>query len=124
MLDIGCGSGKLGGAVVTTGVRDVCGIDASLYQPKIAARDFPALKLVQGLAETTPFEDGRFDGVAACFLFHELPTDVQEDAVLLEMRRVLRPRAQSWSSSRRRSRRATTASRCGVMAGAASTFAG
>jgi ubiquinone/menaquinone biosynthesis C-methylase UbiE len=90
VLDIGCGSGKLGGAVAATGVPDVWGIDASLYQLKIAARDFPALKLVQGLAETTPFDDGRFDGVAACFLFHELPTAIQ-DKVLLEMRRVLRP---------------------------------
>jgi len=90
VLDIGCGSGKLGGAVAATGVRDVWGIDASLYQLKIASRDFPDLKLVQGLAERTPFEDHRFDGVAACFLFHELPSDAQ-DAVLVEMRRVLEP---------------------------------
>lgn len=90
VLDIGCGSGKLGGAVAAVGVPDVWGIDASLYQLKIASRDFPALHLVQGLAESTPFDDGRFDAVAACFLFHELPTEAQ-DAVLFEMRRVLRP---------------------------------
>jgi ubiquinone/menaquinone biosynthesis C-methylase UbiE len=90
VLEIGCGSGKLSGAIAAAGVPDVWGIDASLYQLKMASRDFPGLKLVHGLAERTPFEDGRFDGVAACFVFHELPTDVQ-DAVLLEMRRVLRP---------------------------------
>lgn len=90
VLDIGCGSGKVGGAVAAVGVRDVWGIDASLYQLKIAHRDFPQLSLVQGLAENTPFTDARFDGVAACFVFHELPCAAQ-DAVLSEMHRVLRP---------------------------------
>ncbi|CAN5923797.1 hypothetical protein BH11MYX3_BH11MYX3_00450 [soil metagenome] len=93
VLDIGCGSGKVAGAVAASGVPDVWGIDASLYQLRIAAREFPAVQLVQGLAERTPFDDGRFDGVAACFLFHELPTDAQ-DAVLVELRRVLRPGGQ------------------------------
>ena len=90
VLEIGCGSAKLSGAVAAAGVPDVWGIDASLYQLKIASRDFPAIKLVHGLAERTPFDSDRFDGVAACFLFHELPTDAQ-DAVLAEMHRVLRP---------------------------------
>jgi len=90
VLDIGCGSGKVAGAVRAAGVPDVWGIDASLYQLHIAARAFPGLALVQGLAEQTPFESGRFDGVTACFLFHELPTHAQ-DAVLAEMRRVLAP---------------------------------
>ncbi len=90
VLDIGCGSGKLAASIAAAGVPDVWGIDASLYQLKIAARAFPQLQLVQGLAEQTRFDDARFDGVAACFLFHELPTEAQ-DAVLVEMRRVLRP---------------------------------
>jgi ubiquinone/menaquinone biosynthesis C-methylase UbiE len=89
VLDIGCGSGKVGGAVSAAGVPDVWGIDPSPYQLKVACRDFPALKLVQGLAEKTPFEDGRFDGVTACFLFHELPVATQ-DHLLAEMARVLR----------------------------------
>lgn len=90
VLDIGCGSGKLAATIAGAGVPDVWGLDASLYQLKIAAREFPKLQLVQGLAEQTPFDDGRFDAAAACFLFHELPTEAQ-DSVLVEMRRVLRP---------------------------------
>ncbi|MBA3453938.1 MAG: class I SAM-dependent methyltransferase [Deltaproteobacteria bacterium] len=90
VLDIGCGSGKLAGAMASVGVPDVWAIDASLYQLKIAAREYPALNLVHGLAESTPFDDGRFDAVGACFLFHELPTEAQ-NAVLAEVRRVLRP---------------------------------
>jgi ubiquinone/menaquinone biosynthesis C-methylase UbiE len=90
VLDLGCGSGKVGGALTAIGVPDVWGIDASVYQLRIAERDFPRLKLVQGLAEQMPFADGRFDGVAACFLMHELPAAVA-DAVLAEVHRVLRP---------------------------------
>lgn len=90
VLEIGCGSGKLSGAVAAAGVPDVWGIDASPYQLTMALRAFPAIPFVHGLAERTPFADGRFDGVGACFVFHELPTEVQ-DAVLAEMHRVLRP---------------------------------
>lgn len=90
VLDLGCGSGKVAAAIASAGVRDVWGIDASLYQLKIAGAAFPDLRLVQGLAEATPFDASRFDGIAACFLFHELPAGVQ-DAVLDEARRVLRP---------------------------------
>ena len=88
-LDLGCGSGKVGGALLDAGVSDVWGIDPSPYQLKVAHRAFPSLQLVQGIAENTPFSAGRFDGVAACFLFHELPISAQ-DAVLAETRRVLR----------------------------------
>ncbi len=90
VLDLGCGSGKVGGAIAAVGVPDVWGIDASPYQLKVAAHSFPAIKFVQGLAECTPFADGRFDGVSACFLFHELPAEIQS-SVLVEMRRLLRP---------------------------------
>jgi len=90
VLDIGCGSGKVIGAVAQTGVRDLWGLDASPYQLCIAAADFPEVSFVQGLAENMPFEDARFDAVTACFLFHELPAEMQ-DAVLLEVRRVLKP---------------------------------
>jgi ubiquinone/menaquinone biosynthesis C-methylase UbiE len=90
VLEIGCGSGKLSGAVAAAGVPEVWGIDSSPYQLILALRGFPGVKFVHGVAERTPFADGRFDGVAVCFVFHELPTDVQ-DAVLAEMHRVLRP---------------------------------
>jgi ubiquinone/menaquinone biosynthesis C-methylase UbiE len=90
VLEIGCGSGKLSGAVAAGGVPDVWGIDASPYQLLLALRRFPGIKFVHGVAERTPFADGRFDGIAVCFVFHELPTEIQ-DAVLAEMHRLLRP---------------------------------
>jgi SAM-dependent methyltransferase len=90
VLEIGCGSGKLSGAVAAGGVPEVWGIDASPYQLMLALRRFPGIKFVHGVAERTPFADGRFDGVAVCFVFHELPTEAQ-DAVLAEMHRLLRP---------------------------------
>ncbi len=45
---------------------------------------------MQGLAEKTGFPDARFDAVAACFLFHELPFATQDEA-LQEARRILKP---------------------------------
>lgn len=47
-------------------------------------------RLVQGKAESLPFDDESFDAVLCVFLFHELPGEVRERAVA-EMARVLRP---------------------------------
>lgn len=90
VLDIGCSGADLAAAVRAAGVEDVVGLDASPYMLQHAARRHPGIPLVQGLAEKTDFPDGRFDAVAACFLFHELPYDTQ-DEVLLEARRILKP---------------------------------
>ena len=90
VLDIGCSGADLAAAVRDAGVQDVVGLDASPYMLQQAARRHPGIPLVQGLAEKTDFPDGRFDAVAACFLFHELPFATQ-DEVLAESRRILAP---------------------------------
>ena len=90
VLDIGCSGADLAAAVRDAGVKDVVGLDASPYMLQHAARRHPGLPLVQGLAEKTGFPDGRFDAVAACFLFHELPY-AAHDEVLKEARRILKP---------------------------------
>jgi ubiquinone/menaquinone biosynthesis C-methylase UbiE len=46
------------------------------------------VRLVEGAAETLPFEHGSFDFVVSSFLLHELPADVRRRA-LAEMRRVV-----------------------------------
>ncbi len=90
VLDIGCSGADLAAACRRAGVADVVGLDASPYMLQQAARRNPGIPLVQGLAERTDFPDGRFDAVAACFLFHELPHAAQ-DEVLCEARRILKP---------------------------------
>lgn len=90
VLDIGCSGADLAAACKRAGIADVVGLDASPYMLQQAARRNPGIPLVQGLAEKTEFPDGRFDAVAACFLFHELPFAAQ-DAALHEAHRILKP---------------------------------
>lgn len=90
VLDIGCSGADLAAAVREAGVEDVVGLDASPYMLQQAAKRHPGIPLVQGLAEKTGFPDGRFDAVAACFVFHELPHQTQ-DEVLMEAHRILKP---------------------------------
>lgn len=89
-LDLGCGSGGLAAAMLAAGIPEVWGLDASPYLLRIAAHRLPGVRFVQGLAERTGFPAGRFDGVGACFLFHELPAPAA-DAVLAEIYRILAP---------------------------------
>ena len=90
VLDVGCGAGHSTQAMLDAGVQEVWGLDASPYLLQHAARQYPAPRFVQGLAERSGFPAQRFDGVAACFLFHEMPPSFTEQA-LAEFRRVLKP---------------------------------
>jgi ubiquinone/menaquinone biosynthesis C-methylase UbiE len=90
VLDLGCGAGHVAGALVERGVEEVWGLDPSPYLLQHAARTYPGVRFVQGVAEEMKFPDERFDGVCACFLFHELPPRITERA-LGECRRILRP---------------------------------
>ncbi len=92
-LDVGCGTGALAGAMHAAGIGDVWGIEPSPYLLQLAARRHPNVRFVQGVGERTEFAPGRFDGVGASFLFHELPARAA-DACLVEMRRVLVPRGR------------------------------
>lgn len=89
-LDLGCGGGHTAGALHDAGIPEVSGLDASPYLLQHAARLHPGLRFVQGLAESTGFPSRRFEAVAACFLFHELPPRAG-DAALAEIRRILVP---------------------------------
>ncbi len=90
VLDVGCGAGGLAGALHAQRARDVWGIDPCPYLLKCAAARHPGVRFVQGLAEATDFANERFDGIGACFLFHELPPDIA-DRSLQELHRILKP---------------------------------
>jgi ubiquinone/menaquinone biosynthesis C-methylase UbiE len=72
------------------GATDVWGVDPCPYALTVAAARVPGIRFTQGLAEDTGFAAGRFDGLGVCFVLHELPGVVLEQA-LAEFRRVVRP---------------------------------
>lgn len=90
VLDVGCGGGRTAALLRARGIPDVWGLDPSPYLLQHAARAFPEVKFVQGIAERTVFRAARFDGIAACFLLHEMPPAYIERA-LAEFHRILRP---------------------------------
>lgn len=90
VLDLGCGDGKLAQSFVDSGARDVWALDACPYLLQLGARARPAVKFVHGAAEDLPFPSERFDAIAACFLFHELPPKAARSA-LFECSRSLKP---------------------------------
>ncbi|MCP3986765.1 MAG: class I SAM-dependent methyltransferase [bacterium] len=90
VLDLGTGAGHSAGAVSEQGIPEVWGLDPSPYLLQHAARSYPDVRFIQGVAEETGFADQRFDGVCASFLFHELPPRITE-LVLAECHRILQP---------------------------------
>jgi ubiquinone/menaquinone biosynthesis C-methylase UbiE len=89
-LDVGCGGGASTAALTQAGIPDVWGLDPSPYLLRCADAQVPTARFVQGLAEDTGFADARFDGVSACFVFHEIPPPAA-DRALAELCRILKP---------------------------------
>lgn len=90
VLDVGCAGGSMAGAVKRAGVDEVWGLDPSPYLLQHAAKDYPDIKFVQGVAENTNYPNDRFDGVTASFLLHEMPPRYI-DSALVEFHRILKP---------------------------------
>lgn len=90
VADMGCGAGRSAQALHEAGVANVVGVDASPYLLQHAARAFPHLNFVQGLAEDTRLPAAHFDGVSVCYLFHEMPPTYSARA-LDEFLRILKP---------------------------------
>jgi ubiquinone/menaquinone biosynthesis C-methylase UbiE len=90
VLDLGCGGGGLGAACLDSGAQDVWGLDPSPYLLQHAARAYPEVRFIQGVIECLPFPNARFHGVAACFVFHEVPPRYIDEG-FAEISRVLKP---------------------------------
>jgi len=90
VLDVGCGAGASTQTLLDQGIAEVWGLDPSPYLLRLADARVPGARFVQGLAERTGFASERFDGVACCFVFHEIPP-TPADLALEELARILRP---------------------------------
>ena len=90
VLDLGCAGGHMAGVLQAAGVPRVTGLDPSPYLLQFAAQTYPGVDWVQATAEDTGLPDACVDGVAVCFLFHEIPPRYLRQ-VLAELRRIVRP---------------------------------
>jgi SAM-dependent methyltransferase len=95
VLDLCCGHGRHAVALARLGLR-VTGLDLSRRflsrAAALAARQGQAVGLVEADMRRLPFADGRFDAVINLFnAFGYLQDDVQDQLVLDEVARVLRP---------------------------------
>lgn len=89
VLDAGCAGGKLAEALTKVGVKNVWGLDPSPYLLQHAAQAYPEVNFVQGVIEDMQFQNASLDGIAACFLFHEIPPKFIKQG-LKEIHRVLK----------------------------------
>jgi len=85
ILDLGCGDGQLTARIAATGAS-VTGLDAS-PQMAAAARS-RGIAVEQGSAESMPFAGLAFDAVFSNAALHWVR---DQDAMLAEVRRVLKP---------------------------------
>lgn len=87
LLDVGTGPGTLIGPALARGA-DVQAVDLSDLMVEAARSRYPIVQVRVGDAHALPFDDDAFDAVTLGFCLHHIP---EPDAVLTEVRRVLRP---------------------------------
>ena len=92
VLEVGPGPGLTTDELVRRGPRvTALELDRRLAD-QLGQRLGPiGVRVVQGDACAMPFPDASFDAVACFTMLHHVPTADQQDAVLREARRVLRP---------------------------------
>ena len=92
LLDVGCGTGRLAARLARAHPEArIVGCDFSAGMLEHAAERLQAsarVALVRGDATRLPFADGAFDAAVSTEAFHWFP---DQDAALVEPRRVLRP---------------------------------
>jgi len=95
VLDVGCGTGTL--AILIKRQHpdvEVVGLDPDLRAldraRRKATRAAVSVQFDQGYGDALAYNDGTFDRVFSCMMFHHLEAD-QKPALLREVHRVLRP---------------------------------
>lgn len=89
LLDVGCGTGVLAGALSGQGY-DVVGVDPSEGMLDVMRKRFPAVESVQASGTEMPFEDGSFDIAVSVATMHHIADPEAVRRALGEMARVVR----------------------------------
>jgi len=90
VLDLGCGTGRLGGVLHDQGWRHYAGADSAEEMVALGLADHPALDLRVIEPGPLPWPDGTFGAVLLFSLLTCIPDDRDQDALLAEVWRVLK----------------------------------
>lgn len=91
VLDLGCGVGRLTAELTRQGFGRVTGADMAPAMLDLARARCPSATFVLTDGRTLPFEDESFDLVLLFSVLTCVISDAGQDALLAEIRRVLRP---------------------------------
>ena len=91
ILDVGCGYGRVLSELHALGFRNLCGIDFSEKLIARGKRQFPYLDLRVMESETIDFPDASLDAVLLCAVLTCIVADRDQEALIAEIRRVLKP---------------------------------
>lgn len=91
ILDVGCGYGRVLSELHALGFRNLCGIDFSEKLIARGKRQFPYLDLRVMENETIDFPDASLDAVLLCAVLTCIVADRDQEALIAEIRRVLKP---------------------------------
>lgn len=91
VVDVGCGSGRAVGELLSRGVRAI-GVDLDPAMVEVARERWPGAEFHVADAAALPFADGSVTGYRADKVLHTLATP---DAAVAEARRVLEPHGRA-----------------------------
>ena len=91
ILDVGCGYGRTLNELYTIGYRNLTGIDFSSGMIERGKKQFPHLNLIVKNDESIAFPDNHFDAVILFAVLTCIPSDHEQQALIAEIRRVLKP---------------------------------
>jgi SAM-dependent methyltransferase len=91
ILDYGCGYGRSLRQLYEVGYRNLTGVDSSEGMLKRARDLYPYLRLLHNVEPVIPFESNSFDAVLLFAVLTCIPRDQDQEALMAELYRVLRP---------------------------------
>jgi SAM-dependent methyltransferase len=92
ILDYGCGYGRAMAELASLGYTNLVGMDFSPAMVERGRQTYPALDLRVVEALPTAEPDGSFDAVLLLAVLTSIPNESEQEAVMAEMRRLLRAR--------------------------------
>jgi len=92
VLEIGPGPGLVTAALLEYGVADLTTVEIDpVAAERLRGRFGDGVEVHTGSAADLPLADGSVDVVVCCTMLHHVPTAAEQDDILTECRRVLRP---------------------------------